>query len=127
MNHMREVDAAMLEVMDPTTGKTIHIDGASIEPSVHQPGDLPHEAYWTANSVMNAKTGGAEEYPKRKVRTRCSSSTRRNSPPGRKATYLKIVASYRPQKDNPYRIRFTVGGDKLTNYAGPCSAPTAEI
>jgi len=40
---------------------------------------------------------------------------------------LKIVASYWPQKDDPYRIRFTVGGDKLIDYAGPCSAPTAEI
>ena len=48
-------------------------------------------------------------------------------PLGRKATYLKIVTSYRPQKEDPYRIRFTLGGDKLTDYAGPYSAPTAVI
>jgi len=84
VNHMSEVANAMLEVMDPTTGKAIHIYGASIEPSVHQPGDLLQEAYWIANSVMNAKTGVVEEYPKLKVRTRCSSYTRRNSPPAKK-------------------------------------------
>ena len=64
---MREVAAIMLEVMDPTMCKIIHIDGASIKPSIHQPGNLPHKAYWTTNSVMNAKTGAAEEYPKLKV------------------------------------------------------------
>jgi hypothetical protein len=34
-------------------------------------------------------------------------------------TYLRIVASYRPQKDDPYRVRFTVGGDRLAYMEKP--------
>jgi hypothetical protein len=47
-------------------------------------------------------------------------------PPGRKATYLRIVASIRPQKAEPKRIRFTVGGN-LVQYPGKVSTPTADI
>jgi hypothetical protein len=32
-------------------------------------------------------------------------------PPGRKATYLRLVVADRPGKENPRRVRFTVGGD----------------
>ena len=32
----------------------------------------------------------------------------------RDATYGRIVASYRPEKDDPYKVRLTVGGDRLT-------------
>jgi hypothetical protein len=34
-------------------------------------------------------------------------------PPGRKATYLRLVVTDRPQKEQPRRVRFTVGGDKV--------------
>ena len=34
-------------------------------------------------------------------------------PKDRKATYLRIVVADRPEKDNPRRVRFTVGGDKI--------------
>jgi len=47
-------------------------------------------------------------------------------PPGRKATYLHIVASICPQKAEPKRIRFTVGGN-LVQYPGKVSTPTANI
>jgi hypothetical protein len=47
-------------------------------------------------------------------------------PPGRRATYLRIVASIRPQKAEPKRIRFTVGGN-LVQYPGKVSTPTADI
>ena len=33
-----------------------------------------------------------------------------------KITYAKIVPDYRPLKDEPYRTRLTVGGDKLPYY-----------
>ena len=50
----------------------------------------------------------------------------RNKPQGRKTTYLNIVANIRPQKEDPYRIRFTVGGDRL-DYPDPTATETAEI
>ena len=47
-------------------------------------------------------------------------------PPGKKATYLRICANYRPQKSDPYRIRFTVGGN-LVNYNGETYTPTSDL
>jgi hypothetical protein len=47
-------------------------------------------------------------------------------PKGRKATYLRIVAAYRPEKENPRRVRFTVGGDRI-DYAGDVSTKTADL
>jgi hypothetical protein len=44
----------------------------------------------------------------------------------RVCTYAKIVASYRPEKADPNRIRITVGGDKI-NYPGDCGTPTADL
>ena len=44
----------------------------------------------------------------------------------RTATYIRIVASYRLQKEDPYRIRFTVGGNRI-EYPGNVSTPTAEL
>ena len=36
------------------------------------------------------------------------------------------MANIRPQKDDPYRIRFTVGGDRL-DYPSPTATETAKI
>ena len=47
-------------------------------------------------------------------------------PEGRKATYLNIMASYRPQKAEKERVRFTVGGDRI-DYKGKVSTPNAEL
>ena len=49
-----------------------------------------------------------------------------DKPRGRKTTYLNIVANIRPQKEDPHRIRFTVGGDRL-DYPYPTATETAEI
>ena len=46
-------------------------------------------------------------------------------PHGRKATYLNIVVDYRPQKSEPERVRWTVGGN-LVFYPGIVSTPTAD-
>ena len=48
-------------------------------------------------------------------------------PPGKKATYLRICANYRPQKADPYRVRFTVGGGNLIDYQGNTYTPTADL
>ena len=50
----------------------------------------------------------------------------RDKPQVRKTTYLNIVANVRPQKEYPYCIRFTVGGDSL-DYPGPTATETSEI
>eukprot|EP00804_Cyclotella_cryptica_P026336 CCRYP_007671-RA/>CCRYP_007671-RA protein AED:0.18 eAED:0.21 QI:0/0/0/1/0/0.33/3/0/1086 len=41
-------------------------------------------------------------------------------------TYRRIVANYRPEKEDPYRIRLTVGGNRIT-YPGDCGTPTADM
>jgi len=43
-----------------------------------------------------------------------------------KATYLRVVSNYRPSKADPYRVRWTVGGNKI-DYAGDTSMPTADL
>eukprot|EP00804_Cyclotella_cryptica_P002957 CCRYP_013294-RA/>CCRYP_013294-RA protein AED:0.17 eAED:0.16 QI:0/0/0/1/1/1/2/0/794 len=41
-------------------------------------------------------------------------------------TYGRIVANFCPQKDDPYRIRLTVGGNCI-NFPGDCGTPTADM
>ena len=41
-------------------------------------------------------------------------------------TYASIVCNYRPEKDDPNRVRITVGGNKI-NYTGDCGTPTANL
>ena len=41
-------------------------------------------------------------------------------------TYLRIVAAHRPEKDNPMRIRWTAGGDRIY-YAFDASTKTADL
>jgi hypothetical protein len=47
-------------------------------------------------------------------------------PKGRKPTYLRIVAAFRPEKSNPRHVRFTVGGDRI-DYLGDVSTKTADL
>ena len=44
----------------------------------------------------------------------------------KKTTYIRVCADYRPQKQQPYRIRCTVGGN-LIEYTGPRHTPNADI
>ena len=50
----------------------------------------------------------------------------RNKLQGRKTTYLNIVTNVCPQKVDPHRIRFTVGGNRL-DYPGPTATEAAKI
>jgi hypothetical protein len=47
-------------------------------------------------------------------------------PKGRKATYLRVVAAMRPEKANPRRVRWTVGGDRI-DYPDDVSTKTADL
>jgi hypothetical protein len=51
---------------------------------------------------------------------------RKAIPKGRKPTYLRIVSAYHPEKDNPHRIRWTCGGDRM-DYPGATSTKTADL
>ena len=47
-------------------------------------------------------------------------------PLNKKITYANMVCDYRPSKDDPYRIRLTIGGDKL-DYFGNSASPAASL
>jgi hypothetical protein len=47
-------------------------------------------------------------------------------PPGRTVTYANAICDYRPTKDDPWRVRLTVGSDKL-DYPGDPGAPAASL
>ena len=47
-------------------------------------------------------------------------------PPYKKVTYANLVCDYRPSKDDPYRTRLTVGGDRL-DYFGDSASPAASL
>jgi len=47
-------------------------------------------------------------------------------PPNRDVTYANFVFDYRPLKDEPYRARMVVGGDKLT-YHDNAGSPAASL
>ena len=47
---------------------------------------------------------------------------RHEVPSGKKVTYANMVCDYRPLKKEPYRVRLTVGGDRLP-YAGDAGSP----
>jgi hypothetical protein len=51
---------------------------------------------------------------------------RRQVPHGRKVTYANPVCDYRPLKSDQYRVRLTVGGDRLP-YASDAGAPAASL
>ena len=109
----------------------------------------------TANAVLGTNTGDSLDYPQLKlVRNAkewigcCSNEigclardvyprmmTGLNTihfihpsqiPANRTVTYLRIVTNYRPQKENSYRIRFTVGGNRI-DYPGNIATPVTEL
>ena len=47
-------------------------------------------------------------------------------PAGRKATYARIVCADRPEKENPRRVRLTVGGDQI-DFPGDVSTKTSGL
>ena len=47
-------------------------------------------------------------------------------PEGKKPTHLNIVVADRPEKPQPRRVRWTVGGN-LVEYSGDCSTKTADM
>ncbi|KAL7479933.1 hypothetical protein ACHAW6_007838 [Cyclotella cf. meneghiniana] len=50
----------------------------------------------------------------------------KNIPKDRTVTYAHVVVDYRPQKEDPNRVRITVGGN-LINYPGELTTRTADL
>ena len=44
----------------------------------------------------------------------------------RDVTYGCVVVNFRPEKEDPYRTRLTVGGDRV-NYPYDCGTPTVDL
>ena len=47
-------------------------------------------------------------------------------PKGEKVTYVRVVTADRPKKEEPRRVRMTVGGDKI-EYPGDCATKGADL
>ena len=50
-----------------------------------------------------------------------------NIPTERTITYGRIVIDYRPQKEDPNRVRITAGGNLITDYPGEVTTRTADL
>ena len=48
-------------------------------------------------------------------------------PKDRTITYGRIVIDYRPQKEDPNRVRITAGGNLITDYPGDVTTRTADL
>ena len=51
----------------------------------------------------------------------------RNIPKDRTITYGRIVIDYRPQKEDPNRVRITAGGNLIQDYPGEVTTRTADL
>jgi hypothetical protein len=56
----------------------------------------------------------------------CKFIRKHDLPPGKKPTYVRIVADYREHKADPYRVRCTVGGN-LIDFPGDTSTKAADL
>ena len=56
----------------------------------------------------------------------CMFIARHQIPADRHATYVRIVTNYREQKADPYRVRSTVGGDRI-NFQGEVATKVADL
>ena len=56
----------------------------------------------------------------------CTFICRNEIPQNKKPTYVRIVTAYREQKEDPYRVRMTIGGN-LIDYPGNTATKTADL
>jgi hypothetical protein len=65
-------------------------------------------------------------YKKVEGTSTCIFIRKRDIPRHKRATYLRIVAAHRPEKENPFRVRWTCGGDRII-YPHDASTKTADL
>ena len=51
---------------------------------------------------------------------------RQDVPRNKKVTYANMVCDYRPLKEEKYRVRLTIGGDRL-DYTNETASPAANL
>ena len=104
------------------------------------------EHYALLGNAINPETNAAAEYPEllassdgpiwnrantTEIRRLLSTQTirfiaRKEMPRGMKATYLRIVCAFRPEKDVPNRVRWTIGGNQII-FTGAVSTKAADL
>ena len=105
-------------VLDPTTGKLLEYRDLLNTPD--------RQAWYDGCSKEFARLCNGRSKDSTKGTNSIRFTRPSALPPGKKATYLRICTNYRPQKLDPYRVRFTVGGN-LVNYAGDTYTPTSDM
>ena len=86
----------------------------------------PMQETWL-RSTANELGRLAKGIPERVRGTECIEFIPKSKvPKGKKVTYANMVCDYRPLKDEPYRVRLTIGGDKL-DYFDDTASPAASL
>ena len=112
-----EYDAHVNHLYNPVTGNKETYDSLRAQDPEKWERSFSTEIGRLASGVGERMPSGNEKIffiPRAKV------------PTDRKVTYANPVCDYRPLKDDPYRIRLTVGGDKLP-YANDAGSPAASL
>ena len=112
-----------------TTGaafKAVHPEtGALVDyPALRKSSDGPAWEAAAADEIGRLAQGNHPHMPHGTDTIRFISVT--DLPAGKSATYIKIVAADKPNKDIKQRVRFTVGGDRMV-YDGDVSTKTANL
>jgi len=85
----------------------------------------PHKLGWNKGLKRVGAFGTGNEYGVKSTDT-IDFIPRSEIPSGQSVTYASFVLDYRPLKSEPYRIRITVGGDKL-EYFLHADSPAANM
>lgn len=111
---------AVHHIYHPVTGKRQTIDELrnDPDPKIRERWDRATSNEWgrlaQGNDFGVTATDTIEFIPKSQV------------PSDRDVTYVTFVLDYRPTKDDPWRVRITVGGDRLS-YPGDAGSPAASM
>ena len=119
-----DIDHMCAGVVHPTTGETIN----SYKKLIACP--LLRDVWTTAfgkefgNLAQGDRKTGEKGTNTMFVMTH---SQVRDIPRYRTITYGRIVVDYRPQKDDPNRVRITAGGNLIKDYPGELTTRTADL
>ena len=105
-------------VLDPTTVDLLEL---------RQPLKTPEAKLWRYGALNElARLSQVSKEWTIKATNKINLILLNQKPTNKKSTYTQTVVSYRPQKEDPYRVWITVGGDKF-NYAGETFTQNAVI
>eukprot|EP00804_Cyclotella_cryptica_P017050 CCRYP_003285-RA/>CCRYP_003285-RA protein AED:0.19 eAED:0.21 QI:0/0/0/1/1/1/2/0/900 len=119
-----DIDHMCAGVVHPTTGKTI----TSYKKLITCP--LLREVWTTAfgKEFGNLAQGDRKTGEKGTNTMFVMTHTQvRDIPRDRTITYGRIVVDYRPQKEDPNRVRITAGGNVIKDYPGELTTRTADL